>query len=106
MDETQQRIKIAEDQGYFNVKENPLWPSELCGTYSETSGDYYGIPDYLNDLNAMHDVLSELNEVDQNTFCITLWAILETGGDESFDSINATAKQRAEAYLRTKGIVG
>jgi len=57
-------------------------------------------PDYLNDLNAMHDaekILSPTSEIEwhnqlQNV-CGCSWRVM----------IRATAAQRAEAFLRTLG---
>ena len=58
------------------------------------------VPDYLNDLNAMHDaerILSPTSEIEwhnqlQNV-CGCSWRVM----------IRATAAQRAEAFLRTLG---
>jgi len=97
----QQRIAIAEACGwqfipeYCHGKDQPpefttVTPDgrHLCGYY----------PDYLNDLNAMHDaekILSPTSEIEwhnqlQNV-CGCSWRVM----------IRATAAQRAEAFLKT-----
>ena len=101
MNTEQQRIAIAEACGwqfipeYYHGKDQPpefttVTPDgrHLCGYY----------PDYLNDLNAMHEaekILSPTSEIEwhnqlQNV-CGCSWRVM----------IRATAAQRAEAFLRT-----
>lgn len=65
------------------------------------------LPDYINDLNAMHDACISLPDFDWLKF----WECLETiTGARTFDKdihddcksmLGATAAQRAEAFLRT-----
>ena len=66
------------------------------------------IPDYLNDLNAMHEAEKTLDFRDRRKFAEKLSAITETErGDHWDDALalcHATAKQRAEAFLRAKGL--
>ena len=75
------------------------------------------IPDYLKDLNAMHEVEKVLTESQQSEFADrlnTLHSVADltypepnTRGfrkdlfSEAFHLIHATAAQRAEAFLRT-----
>jgi hypothetical protein len=56
-------------------------------------------PDYLNDLNAMHEAEKVLNGHEQNDYCFTIMDIQKSGG--GFRRLHATAAQRAEAFLRT-----
>jgi hypothetical protein len=69
-------------------------------------------PDYSNDLNAMHEVVSKLLDGEpRDCFLRELQIVTQTwekvDNDEDDDwlwhSVNATARQRAEAYLRTIG---
>ena len=60
-----------------------------------------GIPDYCNDLNAMHEAEKMLTRYQQSvTYSDNLMKIV---GYHTFDSAHATAQQRAEAFLRTIG---
>ncbi len=100
MNEQEQRIAIAEACGW-----------EDCGMgwwRHEGIGDRLNPPDYLHDLDAMHEAEKVLTEHQQelyggflhsgrlclfNAYC-TEW---------SWNLIHATAAQRAEAFLRTIG---
>jgi hypothetical protein len=61
-----------------------------------------GVPDYLNDLNAMHEAENTLNVSDEQ---ITYWQnTLQLVCDRhNTITLMATAAQRAEAFLRTIG---
>ena len=57
------------------------------------------LPSYCNDLNAMHEAEKVLDTVQQGYY----WDYLKDLTDEGFDQLHATARQRAEAFLRTLG---
>ena len=65
------------------------------------------VPDYCNDLNAMHEAEKMLSAVNKNDYLYYLedvcktdcWTIMNS--EERFRIVNAAAKQRAEAFLRT-----
>jgi hypothetical protein len=60
------------------------------------------IPNYLNDLNAMHEaekVLTQAQDYDYRT--VTLPKVCKDGS--GMIALTATAAQRAEAFLRTIG---
>jgi hypothetical protein len=97
MKREQQRIAIAEACGWRN-----LWETD----YHEWRGDNpFGLgdevlPDYLNDLNAMHEaekVLKDLNLYRKFLYLV----ILEDPSNISNEPAWATAAQRAEAFLTT-----
>ncbi len=73
--------------------------------YSEEEWEQIEPPDYLNDLNAMHEAEKVLGE-----FGSKIWAQYARNirkGDIvalSGELIHATAAQRAEAFLRTLGL--
>lgn len=72
-----------------------------AGIWTDPSGnDQTMSPDYCNDLNDMLKALATLEEEDWDTFESKLGWIT---GDRGFCKINATARQRAEAFLRTVG---
>lgn len=121
-----QRISIAEACGYRAEK----WASGCwmlyspenerisdCGTGSrETAFNLYA-PDYLADLNAMHAAVNLYRREKGNQFFfyeyqMNLFAVACPGFREDslyryslcqFDVTEATAAQRAEAFLRTLG---
>ena len=115
MNPEQQRVAIAEACGWKEIRAEVDWlPKELTGIFTwphPTDAEkikYFinrkPIPDYLNDLNAMHDaekVLTVDQLIDQaewlgassNEMPIKSWVVL----------LRATAAQRAEAFLRTIG---
>ena len=120
-----QRIAIAEECGWKHQPgEEPTYGGTFrrtgwispkgkfhhAGHWKKKTGD--GLPDYLNDLNAMHEAEKVLfNNGDgehwedymRNLRKVTLRDGRECGGlDERL--ILATAAQRAEAFLRTLGL--
>ncbi len=60
---------------------------------------YYELWDWANDLNAMHHAEKVLNIIEQGHY----WDYLKDLTDEGFDQLHATARHRAEAFLRTVG---
>lgn len=65
------------------------------------------IPDYCNNLNAMHEAEKVLRKKRVRSYALTLAQVLDTSPtvdlDDQFLNIHATARQRAEAFLRTLG---
>ena len=106
----QQRITIAKACGFINVR---MWSESCIASMGMTAkGKYWGsivIPDYLNDLNAMHEAEKVLyqdpNLPKKYTQQIKAAICREAGVKKAkmdFDvCITATAAQRAEAFLRT-----
>lgn len=86
MTEEEQRIAIAESFGYLQAKHGP----DL-------------VPDYLHDLNAMHEAEKQLvMPPHEKPFCVYIdWLVKIT---KRINPIDATASQRAEAFLRVKGL--
>jgi hypothetical protein len=86
-----QRIAIAEACGW-------TWKNgvgELRYGESKDFCDVSRIPDYLNDLNAMHEA--------EKLLYLKHWYLYETNLEmvAPFRTSRATATQRAEAFLRT-----
>ena len=106
-----QRIAIAKACGYLNPREiNP--GSFVASAGMNSQGEYWGtrgIPDYLNDLNAMHEgeklLTDERCQRQFDNLSNVTGARLETLGTQygvcHFMMYNATAAQRAEAFLKT-----
>ena len=86
----QQRIAIAEACG---------WTTKHKGLWVERLQTYAALPNYLNDLNAMHELEGILTNEQIEVYCSFLqkpqWGI--------WWGIHATAAQRAEAFIRTIG---
>ena len=104
----EQRIAIAESVGY-QIVEIPT--GIIVYKPNETAGFGYCVgerddpkileilPDYLHDLNAMHEAEKWLIEDDQHVYgcyCIDLQ-------EEYGNTVHLTAAQRAEAFLKTIG---
>ena len=81
-----QRIAIAEACG---------WKTE----YRDAVSSVTALPDYLNDLNAMHDAEKVLTSEQVTSYVYSLESMNERWSTPAF----ATAAQRAEAFLRTIG---
>jgi hypothetical protein len=67
------------------------------------------IPNYYNDLNAMHEVEKTLTGREQFVYMIDLKTVvyansLNNNMSVEFQLHHATAAQRAEAYLKVKGL--
>lgn len=110
-----QRIAIAEYCGWkiadeSQIKERagnaawllckgPWWRNEQ----EKTIAVYNDLPDYLNDLNAMHEAVKTLPQNFKPRYFSCLCAVV--GGAISLhgysEATEATAAQRAEAFLRT-----
>lgn len=117
MNKEKQRIAIARACGWTcNEYDNGLWWHQDCvfcqdGRY--TDEDH--IPDYLNDLNAIHeaektlaDMASDDGGADQLGYAETLADVLgaKWAANNAYDIwllTHATAAQRAEAFLKTIG---
>jgi hypothetical protein len=109
----QQRIAIAEACGWTNVaplivKNVKHEGDDITVGISSASG---WIPDYLNDLNACHEMEKGLDYEQCEAFSTTLADIVHAANREkdyafpwAFARIHATAAQRCEAFLLTLGL--
>jgi hypothetical protein len=114
----QQRIAIAEACGWKNhdhpdvmqFKQGWTMPEKWCMDPKGVLRFNHDRPNYLNDLNAMHDAENVLGILErgtyQNILGLACGGIREDDGGHFVshrESIHATAAQRAEAFLRTIG---
>ena len=93
----QQRIAIAEACG---------WVESPYGKWSNDGlilRDPLNPPDYLNDLNAMHEAVETLRGKDGPQW-FDFQRILMTECGSWMNCIQASAAQRAEAFLKTLGL--
>jgi len=100
MNKEQQRIAIAELCGWTEIISTPFDPQPPKGR--ECAGANWGkpIPDYPNDLNAMHDAEKVLTGGLRSKYDAELGII--AARDRCF-IWETTASQRAEAFLRAMG---
>lgn len=104
MKNEEQRIAIAEACGWHGFTTSAVDGRALgC---SPTSGKFrITVPDYLNDLNAMREVEESLTTEQRKGDHYAAKIADVTGCDDMlFAFIHATAAQRAEAFLRVKGL--
>ena len=111
----QQRIAIAEFCGWkWDGRFTVLDPNgkRLCSRDGEEGLTWKQaclqkkIPDYLNDLNAMHEAWLKLPPSEKERFESELYSIVIGQGEYSRNDdagwiTNATAAQRAEAFIKT-----
>jgi len=103
-----QRIAIAETQGrkpgqYYcqTCRKCVHLDSVTGGGYSDECGHRveYDLPDYLSDLNAMHEAEKVLTGNARDAYINYL--VMRSISDGDSHVLFATAAQRAEAFLRT-----
>jgi hypothetical protein len=97
MTDKQINAAIAEACGWKDIFEHPEFG--LMGVAKDTHGCRTGIEDYTHDLNAMHEAERVLAGMQQGYY----WGYLQHITDNGFEQLHATARQRAEAFLRTLG---
>ncbi len=111
---------IAEHCGWRNIKEIDYQPigtdpyidgpdQEWVGIHPESGSDsdeYEIIPDYCNDLNAMHEAENTFKNLIQQFFYAEYLGdchSFEKGEYPTFRFVNSIAKLRAIAFLKTIG---
>ena len=108
MTEIEQRVTIAEQCGF----ETPEWccheENECYFECSEHHNEQINkLPDYLNDLNAMHEAEKVLSTPQHSDYiCHLYYKTMGLGGGicDWQDLASATATQRAEAFLKAGGL--
>ena len=95
-----QRIAIAEACGWTGVRRaGPKHWDSLVGRSPRAThlGEgFERVPDYLNDLNAMHEAEKVLTRPQWESYTSALFVTC----DDWPSALRATAAQRAEAFLR------
>jgi hypothetical protein len=108
MNPEQKRIAIAEACGWTRKKGMRAWNRP-----DGNGWDYVAqLPDYLNDLNAMHEAEKVMTKEQMPTFEYYLTEITGSTGmglrryfiGEVFKVAHATATQRADAFIATLGL--
>ena len=106
MNEELQRIKIAEACGWTDFSRAKHEGAIQYGRKPLSYSDSWEVPDYLNDLNAMHEAERVLNRNQQNTYINILDGMpdYKCPVHHDFQWCCSTAAQRAEAFLKTFGL--
>lgn len=105
-----QQIAIAEARGWTYVRSvadrNPDNDrmSYLAGSLRSNKWDEWEVPDYPNDLNAMHDAEKMLTDDQLIDYAEWLGVCFDENPSKAcVVLLRANATQRAEAFLRTIG---
>ncbi len=94
-----QVIAIAETQGWKRVADAKGWEDPRVWYHPKHSHAFVEqLPDYLNDLDAIHKVELTLTDLQHNQFRIHLLTIC---GNSARRAFSATAAERCEAILKT-----
>ena len=116
MTDQQINTAIAEACGFESVEFDSSkpwsWPSGIVTRFTGTPSECrvrVGVPNYCHDLNAMHEAEKILNEKQQVWYLQELTQVRYKDGVSGMlgcmidKTTFATARQRAEAFLRTIG---
>ncbi len=110
MDKEAQRIAIADACGWKRSEEArgpTLADRKHWIKPGDDGSDYHTqchLPDYLNDLNAMHEAEMKFADQYDGNFIFNFRCELHTLlGHDGTMAVHATAAQRAEAFLRAIG---
>jgi len=97
MSPEQQRNAIAEACGFYDIANGYGWVEFKGGQLLKK------LPDYLADLNVMHEAEKMLTDSQSGQYERFLMGSRSFVGAAEFWTYHATAAQRAEAFLRTLG---
>ena len=104
----QQRIAILEVMGWTGTE--PWLDGRRCFERADSNAgwDLDNLPDPPNDLNAMHEAVKMLNHDQRNRYLNILCELTREDEmddvDGDFAWCDATAAQRARAFLETLGL--
>lgn len=107
MTDEEMRIAIAEACGWTEIVQHKIHAGNegLLGTHTAVDGvsDRDWVPDYLNDLNAMHEAEEVLGPKDYEAYRWTLWEQVKRPLVSEWHRahLSATARQRAIAFIKT-----
>lgn len=110
MTDEQINEKIAEACGWHDFKLSTLFSGSRLTACIPGDSQRLFVPDYCNDLNACHEFAAWLDTEQQIQFAEELWFLVSENpyrvwwnlnANEAYQLAEATARQRAEAFLRT-----
>jgi hypothetical protein len=90
---------VDDDPDFHPYMEDPYGYKFEIGAF----GMNCRIPDYCNDLNAIHEAEKTLNPIQAAEYARILTSIAWQSEQPVFAPMTAKADQRAEAFLRTLG---
>lgn len=97
-------MKIAEACGWIEVVGGSGGdPNERIWRKAGIGKRRYELPDFLSDLNAMHEAEKVLNAYQRHKYSIILRGDCASV-DAAWTILNASAAQRAEAFGKTLGL--
>lgn len=99
MNDQEINIAIAEACGWTVRRVG----SGLIGKPKSEQGPLDELPDWANDLNALHEAEKMLPDEVRMNYRFQLQRVVSRTYEENSWLISATARQRAEAFLRTIG---
>ena len=100
MNDTEQRIAVAKHLGLLWYHEDEkIWAVKRLGFFTSAVHACWRLPNYINDLNAMHE--AEKTLTDDQLITYEGWLIAVAG----ISSRRATAKERCDAFCLTLGIM-
>ena len=107
MTDSEINIAIAKDQGWKVSPFGGLYPPDLNQFHN--LNQKFEVPNYCNDLNAMSEVVKGLNDQMSINYYHHLHNIVYPVKNKAavymiIGCVEATARQRAEAYLRVNGL--
>ncbi len=101
----EQRIALAEWAGwkYSPSANSSIKHEAIMAWYRPGNSPWHleQLPDYLNDLNAVHELEEKLTPLQWNDYANKLIQYWEAGGTRFAGAIHATAAHRCEALLKT-----
>ena len=113
---TKEQIKraVAEALGWtviYDPREEPDLPYKLLDPSGTTVGHGCNADivwlytfDFTDDYNAAAEMRKAIRPEEQNSFLSWLWRIMPRS--TTFDLVNATPRQQAEAFLRMRNVLG
>jgi hypothetical protein len=104
MTNEQINIAIAEVCGWTSIRYNSIH-GKWMGTQPQEDRDAYHLPDYCNDLNAMHEAENHLPSDKKEDYWYQLYENCRRSVfsrvEDNYKMLHATAAQRARAFLKT-----
>jgi hypothetical protein len=101
MSPEKQRVAMAEARGYTHVRIIKSIDGSPDIGIGHHPTEPHSVPDYLNDLNAMHEMEKVLTKEQHIDHMEWLGMCSDDYGQKVWAYVHATAAQRSEAFLRT-----
>jgi hypothetical protein len=108
MTDEQLNAAIAEACGWTEIQDSGVWHHHKLWGYpplkpGQGGNSFHYLPNYCNDLNAMHEAEKTIFPYYATVYSNKLAQVTGAEMSDDTDYFCATARQRAEAFLRTLG---